>query len=153
MANLECWAGNWQAAEGHAADTWEACEQVGHRAWRTAAFYARALVDAHLGRIDAAIAGAGEGLSLVTATGDIWMLMLLRGVLGFAELSAGNLQAAEASLDSAADVASRVGLAEPAAWRFHANHAEAVIGLGDLDHGERLVERLEGWGHTTGRAW
>jgi len=153
LADLECWVGNWQAAERRAADSWEACEQVRHRAWRTAAFYARALVDAHLGRIDAARAGAGEGLSLAAATGDIWMLMLLRGVLGFAELSAGNLQAAEASLDSAADVASRVGLAEPAAWRFHANHAEAVIGLGDLHRGERLVERLEGWSHTTGRAW
>ena len=153
LADLECWAGNWRAAERHAVDSWEACEQVGHRAWRTAAFYARALVDAHLGRIDAARAGAGEGLSLAAATGDIWMLMLLRGVLGFAELSAGNLQAAEASLDSAADVASRVGLAEPAAWRFHANHAEAVIGLGDLHRGERLVERLERWGHTTGGAW
>jgi DNA-binding CsgD family transcriptional regulator len=153
LANLECWAGNWQAAERHAADSWEACEQVGHRAWRTAAFYARALVDAHLGRIDAARAGAGDGLSLAAATGDVWMLMLLHGVRGFAELSAGNLHAAEASLSSAADLAARVGLAEPAAWRFHANHAEAVIGLGDLDRGEGLAERLEGWGHATGRAW
>jgi DNA-binding CsgD family transcriptional regulator len=153
MADLECWAGNWQAAEGYAADSWEACEQVGHRAWQAAAFYARALVDAHLGRMDATRAGTGEGLSLAAATGDVWMCMLLHGVLGFAELSAGNLQAAEASLSSAADLAARVGLAEPAAWRFHANHVEVVIGLGDLDRAEGLLERLEEWGHTTGRAW
>jgi DNA-binding CsgD family transcriptional regulator len=153
LANLECWAGNWQAAERHAADCWEACEQVGHRAWRSVACYARALVDAHVGRIDAARAGAGEGLSLAAATGDVWMLMLLHGVLGFAELSAGNLQPAEASLSSAVDLAARVGLAEPAAWRFHANHVEVVIGLGDLSRGEGLLERLEGWSHTTGCVW
>ena len=28
-----------------------------------------------------------------------------------------------------------------------------MIGLGDLDRAEGLVERVEGWGHATGRAW
>jgi DNA-binding CsgD family transcriptional regulator len=152
LADLECWAGNWQTAERHAADCWQASRQVDHRAWGTAARYARALLHAHLGRIDAARAGAEEGLSVATA-GDPWSFMFLYAVLGFAELSAGNLEAAEASLSRAADVADRVGLAEPTAWRFHANHAEAVIGLGDLDRAGRLVGRLEGWGQATGRAW
>ena len=153
MADLECWAGNWQAAERHAADSWEAAQQVEHRAWRTAPFYARALINAHLGRIEAARAGAVEGLSVATAAGDAWILMMLRGVLGFAELSAGNLKAAEDNLTGAADFADHIGLAEPAAWRFHANHAEAVIGLRDLDRAEWLVKRLEGCGRITGRAW
>jgi DNA-binding CsgD family transcriptional regulator len=152
LADLECWAGNWQAAEHYAADSWQAVLQVGQRAWRTAAYYARALLDAHVGRIDAARAEAGEGLS-AAAAGDPWSFMFLHAVLGFAELSAGNLDAAEASLSRAADLADRVGLAEPAAWRFHGNHAEAVIGLGDLDRAGRLVDRLEGWGQATGRAW
>src|SRR5262249_59171845 len=43
--------------------------------------------------------------------------------------------------------------AEPAAWRFYANHIEAVIGLGDLDRAETLLGRLEGWGRATGRPW
>jgi len=118
LADLECWAGNWQAAERHASASWQAGEQVGHRVWRTGTLYARALIDAHLGRIDAARARAGEGLSVAAAARDIWMLMLLHGVVGFAELSAGHLQAAEASLSTALDFADRVGLAEPAAWRF-----------------------------------
>ena len=153
LADLECWAGNWHAAERHAADSWEACEQVGHRAWRTAAFYARALIDAHLGRIDDARAGAGKGLAVATTARDVWMLMMLHGVLGFAELSAGNLEAAEASLSTAADLADRIGLAEPATWRFHANRVEAVIGLGDLDRAVGLLGRLEGWARVTGRMW
>ena len=148
MADLECWAGNWQRAERYAAECWEAGQQVEHRVWRVMTFFARALIDAQLGRLDAARAAAEEGLSVAAAGQDAWAVMLLNGVLGFAELSAGNLEAAEASLSSAADLADRISLAEPAAWRFHANQAEAVIGLGDLDRAEGLVERLEGWGHS-----
>ena len=153
LADLECWAGNWQAAERHAAESWQVNLQLDHRAWRSAACYARALIDAHLGRIDAARAGAAEGLSVATAAGDPWGLMYMHAVLGFAELSAGNPEAAEPSLSRAADLANRVALAEPTAWRFHANYAEAVIGLGDLDRAEALVGQLEGWGQATGRAW
>jgi DNA-binding CsgD family transcriptional regulator len=90
---------------------------------------------------------------VATATGDVWMLMTLHGVLGFAELSAGNLEAAEASLSTSADLADRIGLAEPATWRFHSNHVEAVIGLGDLDRAAALLGRLEGWALVSGRMW
>jgi DNA-binding CsgD family transcriptional regulator len=106
-----------------------------------------------LGRIDAAWAAAGDGLAVAAAAGDDWAAMMLHGVLGFAELSAGNLGAAEASLSAAVGLAGRIGLAEPAAWRFHANHVEIVIGLGDLDRAEALLTRLEQQGRATGRRW
>jgi DNA-binding CsgD family transcriptional regulator len=153
MADLECWAGNWPAAERYAADSWEVGEQVGQRAWRSIPLYVRALIDAHLGRVGAARVEAGEGLSVATTARDPWTIMLLSGALGFAELTAGNLEEAEASLSRAVHVGDRIGLAEPTAWRFHANHIEAVIGLGDLDRAERLLGRLDGWGRATGRPW
>ena len=151
LADLECWAGNWQAAGRYAVQSQEVGDQVDHRAWRSATCYARALVDAHLGRLDAARAEAGAGLS--AAAGDDWAMMVLHAALGFAELSAGNLDAAEASLSSATSLADRIGLAEPAAWRFHANHIEALIGLGDLDRAGELLTWLEGRGQVTGRQW
>ena len=153
LADLECWAGNWQAAESYATQSWEVGEQVGQRAWRTITYYARALIDAHLGRTGTARAEAAEGLSVATAAGDDWAIMMLHAVLGFAELSVGSLQAAEASLSSAVGLADRIGLAEPAAWRFHANHIEAVIGLGDLDRAAGLLNWLEERGGATGRRW
>jgi DNA-binding CsgD family transcriptional regulator len=153
MADLECWAGNWAAAERYAATSRDVAEQVGQRAWRSIPLYVRALVDAHLGRLDAARAEAGDGLSVATAARDPWMLMLLSAALGFTELTAGNLEPAEASLSRAVELGDRIGLAEPSAWRFHANHIEAVIGLGDLDRAERLLGRLDGQGRATGRAW
>jgi DNA-binding CsgD family transcriptional regulator len=151
LADLECWAGNWQAAERYAARSWDAGEQVDHRAWRAVTCYARALIDAHLGHIDEARAEAADGLS--AAAGDDWAVMVLHAALGFAELSAGNLNAADASLSHAADMADRIGLAEPAAWRFHANRIEALIGLGDRDRAGKLLGWLEERGRATGRRW
>jgi DNA-binding CsgD family transcriptional regulator len=153
MADLECWAGNWATAEHHANEGWQAAEQVEHRALLTEQHYARALIDAHLGRVDAAKAHIKEGLSVAATAQDPWMAMLFYGVLGFAELSAGDDAEAAASLSRAVDLGDAVGLAEPAAWRFHANHIEAVIGLGDLPRAERLLGRLDEWGRTTGRPW
>ena len=153
LADLECWAGNWPAAERYAAGSWEAGEQVGQRAWRSIPLYVRALIDAHLGRVEAARAEAEEGLSVATTAGDPWALMLLSGAMGFLELTAANIGQAEASLSRAVHLGDRIGLAEPAAWRFHANHIEAVIGLGDLDRAETLLGRLDGWGRATGRTW
>ena len=153
LADLECWAGNWQAAERYAAQSRDVGEQVDHRAWRAATCYALALTDAHLGRVDAARAEAADGLAAAAAARDDWAVMILHAALGFAELSAGNHSAAEASLSSAARLAERIGLAEPAAWRFHANHIEALISLGDLHRAEELLGWLEGRGRATGRRW
>jgi len=115
--------------------------------------YVRTLIDAHLGRVDAARVEAGEGLSVATTARDPWAIMLLSGALGFAELTVGNLNEAQTSLSRAVHLGDRIGLAEPAAWRFHGNHIEAVIGLGDLDRAETLLGRLDEWGRGTGRAW
>jgi DNA-binding CsgD family transcriptional regulator len=154
LADLECWTGNWQAAERYAAQGWDVGEQVDHRAWRAVTCYARALIDAHLGRLDTARAEVADGLSAAAAAaGDDWAVMFLHAALGFAELSAGNHSAAEASLSRAAGLAERIGLAEPAAWRFHANHIEALTSLGDLDRAEELLAWLERRGRATGRRW
>jgi DNA-binding CsgD family transcriptional regulator len=153
LADLECWTGNWQAAERYAEQSRQVGDRVEHRVWQAATRYARALIDAHLGRIDAARAEAAEGLSVAAAAGDDWAVLLMHSVIGFAELSAGKLVAAEASLSSAVRLAGEIGLAEPAAWRFHANHVEAVIGLGDFERAEGLLIWLEGQGHATGRRW
>src|SRR5262249_26781041 len=152
MAELECWAGNWPAAERHAADSWEVSENVKHRARRSERLYVRALIDAHLGRADAARAAAAEGLSVATSAQDTWNVMLLSGGLGLAEFMAGNLEQADASLSRAVDLSDRIGLKEPV-FRVHANHIETVIVLGDLDRAARLLDRLDQRGRATGRPW
>jgi len=152
MAELECWVGNWPAAERYAADSWKVDEQVEQRARHSERLYVRALIDAHLGRVDAARAEAEEGLSFSNTAGDTWLVMLVSGVLGFAELTAGNLGQAEASLSRAVDLSDRIGLKVPV-FRVQANHIEAVIGLGDLEQAATLLGRLDEFGHATAQPW
>src|SRR5262249_15786314 len=152
LAELECWAGNWPAAERYAAQSWGAGEPVAHRLFRGERLYVRALIDAHLGRVEAARAEAADGLSVATTARDPWFVMLLSGVLGFAELTAGHLKQAEASLARAVDLSDRMGLRVPV-FRVHANHIEAVIGLGDLDRAETLLGWLDEWGRATAHPW
>src|SRR5439155_26635540 len=71
LAELECWAGNWEAAETHAREGLEAAIQTGMAFYRTMALYAAALVDAHRGRVDAARAAATEGLKLAEGAGVV----------------------------------------------------------------------------------
>src|SRR5262249_58772031 len=97
------------------------------RLWGTERRYVRALIDAHLGRVEAARAEAMKGLSVATTAQDPWFVMLLSGVLGFAELTGGNLEQAEASLARAVDLGDRIGLAEPAAWRVYAKHIQRRV--------------------------
>jgi hypothetical protein len=88
-----------------------------------------------------------------TAAGDDWAAMFLHAALGFAELSAGNLDAAAASLSLAAGLADRIGLAERAAWRFHANYIEALIGLGDLEQAGGIWTGSSRGRSSSGRCW
>jgi DNA-binding CsgD family transcriptional regulator len=59
---LECWAGNWDRAARYALEGHERAEQTGLELQKSAMLYVRALVDAHLGRVDAARSAAQEGL-------------------------------------------------------------------------------------------
>lgn len=153
IAELECWAGNWALAERCATESWQAADQVEHRAWRTEQLYVRALIDAHLGRVESARAAAAEGLSVAAAAQDSWIAIPLYGVLGLIELSTRDLAAAETTLSKAVDICDVIGLVEPATFRFHANHIEAVIGLGDLPRAEELLSVLEARGRATGHLW
>ena len=62
------------------------------------ALYARALLDAHLGRIDSARAGAIEALAIADAVSDALFAIQIRTVLGFLALSDGDATAADREL-------------------------------------------------------
>src|SRR5262249_56503938 len=102
-------------------------EHVEHRLWGTERRYVRALIDAHLGRVEAARAEAKKGLSVATTAQDPWFVMLLSGVLGFAELTGGNPEQAEASLARAGDLSDRTCLRGPV-FPVHAHPTQAGVG-------------------------
>jgi len=78
---------------------------------------------------------------------------MARMVLGAAALTAGDLAEADRQLSRSDEIEELTHHREPATNRFQADHAEAVIGLGDLDRAERLVQRLEARATALPRPW
>jgi DNA-binding CsgD family transcriptional regulator len=153
LAELECWAGNWEAAETHAREGLEAALQTGMAFYRTMALYATALVDAHLGRVDAARAAATEGLKLAESAGVMTTQIQCLSVLGFLELFMGNPAGAHRHLEPAAELLAKMGVEEPAVFRFVPDEVEALVALGDLDGAAALLDPFEDRARSLDRAW
>ena len=72
LAELECRAGNWDAAMEHAQQSRAASQRLRMGAWMSAeGHFAVGLVEAHLGRADPARLAALEGLRVAEAAGEI----------------------------------------------------------------------------------
>jgi DNA-binding CsgD family transcriptional regulator/uncharacterized protein HemY len=78
---------------------------------------------------------------------------MAREVLGVAACAGGAYEVADRELSRADAIDESLHVREPAAERFHADHAEAVIALGDLDRAEMLVRELEERAERLPRPW
>ena len=63
LAELECWAGNWGAAMEHARESMAAVQRQAMGSFSSMAHFAVGLVEAHLGRSDAARLGSPRGVA------------------------------------------------------------------------------------------
>ena len=151
LAILETLAGNWQLAASHSREALALAEETGVN-WHEAT-YAGAILDAHLGRVGAAVC-SGEQLLLHTGDGEIALYALRSlAVLGFVDLSLGDCAAACVRLGRASDLAFELGIGEPGLLRFVPDHVEALVGLGRLGEAEALLERFATLGRRTGHCW
>jgi DNA-binding CsgD family transcriptional regulator len=153
LAELELWAGNWELAERYAGECLEAAERTEQEMSRVVNRYVCGLVDAHFGRTESARAYAREALVMSERMENAWGVGISLWVLGFLDLTLGDLAAVDAHLRRADEVADAIGLREPGQWRFHADHIEALIGLGELTRAAALLERLEERGRVVDRPW
>ena len=105
--------------------------------------WSRALVEAHLGNVDAA-AEAGERASrLARAIGFQWIIALSEMALGFLRLSAGQEAAALAHLLPLLEKRAGVNLHPSLVARTLSDAIEALVGTGELGRAETLAGRLE----------
>jgi DNA-binding CsgD family transcriptional regulator len=111
----------------------------------------RALVDVHLGNVERARATVAARLDVVEG-GPPAVPHYLR-VLGFLELSLGDSAGAERHLSRAVEVTDSLGIREPAVYRVHADLIEALIGTGELDRAEAVLEELEARGRASHIPW
>jgi DNA-binding CsgD family transcriptional regulator len=153
LAEVECLMGNFERAQERADAAARSNEQAGNPLWRAVVLYDQALIDAHRGRIDEARRDASEGLELAEAHEDPWIATLELSVLGFLELSVGDHEAADGWLTRAEENVAAMGLVEPARYRFHGDHIEAVLALGDHERAGALLARLERRAEVAPRPW
>ena len=143
LAELECRAGNWPLADGHAADGYEHAEQIGREHDMSALLYASALVDAHLGRVDQAREAAERGIALSESCGDEIFRCQSQAVLGFLELSVGDPAAADRILRPLAAHLAVARWREPSFSGELPNAIEALVELGELEEARRLLADLQ----------
>jgi DNA-binding CsgD family transcriptional regulator len=153
LGELELWAGDWQRAARYAGECVEVADRTGQATWIGVNWYVRGLVNAHLGRADLARRDAEAGLASGQERGDPWVTGISLWVLGFLELSLGRLADTDRYLSRAWEIGESIGLREPGQWRFHADHLEALAGLGELGRAEELLSGFEERAQATGRAW
>jgi DNA-binding CsgD family transcriptional regulator/Tfp pilus assembly protein PilF len=153
LSELETRAGSWAEALADADRGLALARQMGQDAVRAGLLYAKALVLAHQGRVDAARELAVDGMALAEASGGRMLVINHTSVLGFIELSCGNPEGTHELLGPLADLVLTGRLRETALARFLPDEIEALIALTKLDLAERLIDDLGAQGKYVGRTW
>jgi DNA-binding CsgD family transcriptional regulator/tetratricopeptide (TPR) repeat protein len=153
FSQLECWAGNWDAAEEYALEACRVAEESHLQPMRPAALYSLALVRAHRGQVQDARETANEALALCERTGNVPVSTMVVSVLGFVALSLDDHQATHSHLGRLADATAAVGLAEPSVVKFLPDEIEALATLGEVDRAWSFTRQLQAQGRSLGRRW
>jgi DNA-binding CsgD family transcriptional regulator len=139
---VEWFSGHWGEADRLATAALELAAQLRDEQYRGIALYARALLDAHLGRAEAAQSAATESLAIAEALSDSLFALQSRTVLGFLELSHGDPAAADRHLRELPRWLDSHGWAEPTDFAW-INAIEALIAIGELDEARACLERYQ----------
>ena len=153
LSQLECWAGNWDAAEEYAAEGCRVADESHQLPMRPATLYSLALVRAHRGQVQDARELAGEALALAETTGNVPVRSMAVSVLGFVALSLDDYQTAHSHLGRLAEATAAAGLGEPSVVKFLPDEIEALVALGKVDLARSLTRQLEERGKSLGRPW
>jgi tetratricopeptide (TPR) repeat protein len=151
LAELELYAGDWPAADEAADRSVDAAEQMG-QVMPDPSHRVRALVDAHLGRLDAAISAAQAGAAGCREVDPELEAMYL-DVLGTAQLAAGDHASAAESFDRMRLLIDALGVREPLRHRTEPDHIEALVGIGAVDRAAELLSQLERRHDVLPRPW
>ncbi|MBI3751523.1 MAG: AAA family ATPase [Chloroflexi bacterium] len=130
LPEVELWVGNWPEAEIAARRHLELALEFGLESQRRQALYNLGLVLAHRGRLEEAQAVVEDGLAAAAADDDAWTTTTMTPILGFIELSRGNLPAAVRHLRRGAALRDTIGQVSPR--RQDPDLVEALVGIGAI---------------------
>ena len=153
LSRIEAMTGRMERARELADEALDLAEQTEQKTYIQMALCAKGYVCAQAGDLSLALAACEQVLRRLGTPPDLILEGMARAVLGLVALSEGNLAAADAQLTRANEIEDLMHNREPATNRFQADHAEAVIGLGELGRAEPLVQRLEARAEALPRPW
>jgi DNA-binding CsgD family transcriptional regulator len=153
LAKIEMMTGHMDRAQELVAEALDLAEQTEQETYLHMALCAKGQWCAQAGELTEARAACQEILDRLGTHPDVILEGMARIVLGMAETSAGNLAEVDRQLLRAQEIEEWAHNREPCTNRFHGDHAEAVIGLGDLDRAEGLVRRMEERASALPRPW
>jgi DNA-binding CsgD family transcriptional regulator len=153
LARMSQRAGRMAQADAYADESVDGVLETAQDEERQFSLAARALIDAHLGRVDAVRRAIEDGLAL-TAMGSATARFEFLAIRGFLDLSLADPVAAMTSFDSLMAEVPAAGFNDPGpSFRYEGDAAEALIDVGRLDEAEALVDWLDERGRTLDRPW
>jgi DNA-binding CsgD family transcriptional regulator len=153
LAEVECEAGNWSDGRAYADESCEITAWTGHLPYRSLALSAKALIDAHLGRVESARAAAEEGLKLAERSGLVQASQFNLAALGFLELSLDNPKETNELLWPLTQGVLAAGIREPGVLRFLPDEIEALIAIGEAGAARSILEPFAVQAQVLGRSW
>jgi DNA-binding CsgD family transcriptional regulator len=153
LARIEAMTGRMERARVLVAEALTLAEQTEQETYLNMALCAKGYVWALAGDLPEASSAVTEILRRLGEHPDVVLEGMAAAVLGLIALSAGDLAEADRRFIRADEIEQRLHNREPATNRSQADHAEAVIGLGDLDRAEGLVQRMETRARALPRPW
>ncbi len=145
LSELETRAGAFARGLDYAEELLETLAEAGYDQARELGLWARSLAEAHLGMVEAARADATEGLALAERHRDLFHVITNRSVLGFLELSLGDPAAAHRWLEPLPDLLAARNIVEPGIYPVVPDAVEALIGIGEIDRAEEVLEPFQAW--------
>ncbi len=152
LAVLHSWTGHLQRARELAAEALDLAHQTEQEVWIGVALCAKGQVWARAGELEQAKAAADEVCRRLQVHPDEAVGAIAAMVLGLVAFARGEYAEADRQFAINDDFDEAHHVREPPN-RYHADHVEAVISLGDLDRAETLVSRLEARARALPRPW
>ncbi|MGH2787853.1 MAG: helix-turn-helix transcriptional regulator [Actinomycetota bacterium] len=150
LSNVEFLTGNWQLAETHLIAAMDAAGQTGQYPEQGSMLYDGSVLDAHLGRLEAARHRAQRGLERADDSAAVSQ-MIARRTLGAISLVTGKWEDGCRYLGELVEHFEAAGVVDPGAAPFFDDYIEALLALGHLEEAEAALRRHHGRAEATGR--